>query len=391
MGAADVQRAAWVVAAGVACASAYLILLRRRRRTQLAIRMTQPGVECILFGASPLAGFTYAPCDEERATAAVHKALDLGIRKFDTAPHYGLGLSEQRLGSALESHPQGGKAQIWTKVGRYILPRTECDVLIANGSINRGDVEWDNMHGSPECIFPSTDPALAEVADYSAKAALRSHNASVRRLRREHVPLKARVLAGQRVHDPDTDARCSTALAADGAVAEIVRLRSRGVIGEVSIGCWSVKHTRRMLRTTPIGTFDSIMLAGRWNLLDQSGYDLLLECQRLGVKVHNASVFASGLLVGGSTYQNKAAPPDIQAKAARWESLARRYGSTLPVVALHFALLPEVVDLVALGMRDAEEVEANVTHLACRLDPRIWADAQSEGLLPASLRLASIG
>jgi len=194
-------------------------------------------------------------------------------------------------------------------------------------------------------------------------------------------------LAGQRVHDPDTDERCTAALAPGGALDELLRMRAAGEIGEVSIGCWSVKHTLRMLRARPAGTFDSVMLAGRWNLLDQSGVEVLAECQQKGVRVHNASVFASGLLAGGSTYQNKAAPAEIRARASEWSALAAKYGTSLPALALHFALMPEVVEFVAIGMNSRAQLQQNKAWIEERVDPRVWHDAQRLGLLPAHLPL----
>lgn len=357
--------------------------VRRRRARVLRCRTAPPGVDRLLFGASTLAGFTYAPCNRETALGAVRRAVELGIRSFDTAPHYGLGLSEARLGEALSLYAADVPCRVWTKVGRYLLPRHECEEACASGRIARSAVEWDNMHGHPGCIFPDADPEVAEVADYSAAGVARAHAGSVGRLR-----LRSPVqLAGQRVHDPDTDSRCGAALAPDGAVAELVRLRRAGTIGEVSIGCWSIPHVERMLRACPAGTFDSVMLAGRWNLIDQSGYELLLECQRKGVRVHNASIFASGLLAGGTTYQNREAPPEIVRRATCWSALACKYGSSLSAVALHFALLPQVVELAAIGMRSSEEVEKNVALLAERIDPRLWLEAQREGLLAQHIAL----
>jgi D-threo-aldose 1-dehydrogenase len=377
----------WIeLAATAAAAVAAYVTIARRASRQMRYRRAAPTVDRLLFGASTLAGFTYAPCDREMATEAVRCAIDLGIRAFDTAPHYGLGLSEARLGEALGQHAGDRACRVWTKVGRYLMARGECDAAVASGTFARDAVEWENMQGHPGCIFPDTDPTIAEVADYTAAGASRAHMDSVRRLQ-----LSGRVrLAGQRIHDPDTDARCEAALARDGAVAELVRRRAAGEIEEVSIGCWSLEHIRRMLRACPRGTFDSVMIAGRWNLLDTSGYELLLDCQQLGVRVHNASIFASGLLAGGTTYQNKQAPPEIAERARRWSSLARKYGSSLPAVALHFALLPEVVELAAIGMRSSEEVEKNVRFLGEPVDPRIWSEAQREGLLPAHISLPSV-
>lgn len=353
----------------------------------LRCRTSPPSVDCLLFGASTLAGFTYAPCDRETAIRAVQRAIELGIRAFDTAPHYGLGLSESRLGEALSLHAVGISCRVWTKVGRYLLPRQECEGAIARGEIQRNAVEWENMHGHPGCIFPEADPGTAEVADYSAAGAARAYAGSMERLQ-SSAPA---TLAGLRVHDPDTDARCDAALAPDGAVAELVRMRRAGAIGEVSIGCWSLAHIQRMLRLCPAGTFGSVMIAGRWNLIDQSAYELLIECQQRGVRVHNASIFASGLLAGGTTYQNKEAPIEIVRRAARWSALAEKYNTSLPAVALQFSLLPEVVELAAIGMRSSEEVEKNVALLAERVDPRLWLEAQREGLLAPHIALPDPG
>jgi D-threo-aldose 1-dehydrogenase len=318
------------------------------------------------------------------ASDAVRCAIELGIRSFDTAPHYGLGLSESRLGDALAQHAGGHACRIWTKVGRYLMPRKECEDAIASGQLDRDAVEWENMHGHPGCIFSGSDPALAEVADYTACGAARAHAGSLSRLK----PSGSVRLSGQRVHDPDTDSRCATALSPDGAVAELVRRRAAGEIDQVSIGCWSIEHIRTMLRTCPSGTFDSVMIAGRWNLLDTSGYELLLECQALGVRVHNASIFASGLLAGGTTYQNQQASPEMLDRAQRWSALAGKYGTTLPAVAMHFSLLPAIVELAAIGMRSSDEVQHNVRLVSETIDFSIWAEAQAQGLLPSHIVLA---
>jgi|TARA_B100001142_G_scaffold313867_2_gene350788 D-threo-aldose 1-dehydrogenase len=146
-------------------------------------------------------------------------------------------------------------------------------------------------------------------------------------------------------------------------------------------------YTMRMIRGKPRGTFDSIMLAGAWNLLDQDGFEVLLECQRRDIKVHVAGIFASGILVGGSTYKYDVASPEIIRRRELWSDLADTFGAPLPAVAIAFALLPAIVEKVAVGVKSAEEVHATVHWLesASRLNPQLWVEAKQRGLLSVNI------
>ena len=139
----------------------------------------------------------------------------------------------------------------------------------------------------------------------------------------------------------------------------------------------------RAILGKPEGTFDSVMSAGAWNLIDQDGIELMLECQRRGIRVHNAGIFASGLLVGGSHYKYAPASPEMIGRRERWRALAEQHGVSLPAAALAFALAPAVIEKAAVGVKSASEVRANAEWLevASRVPVTLWMDAKAEGLL----------
>eukprot|EP00928_Gymnodinium_smaydae_P045000 TRINITY_DN30039_c0_g1_i1.p1 TRINITY_DN30039_c0_g1~~TRINITY_DN30039_c0_g1_i1.p1 ORF type:complete len:211 (+),score=43.35 TRINITY_DN30039_c0_g1_i1:119-751(+) len=191
-----------------------------------------------------------------------------------------------------------------------------------------------------------------------------------------------------RVHDAEDEERWAEATAAGGAIETLVSLREEGKIAHVSLGFNTVEYLLRSLRRFPDGTFDNIMVARTWNLLDTSAYGLLAECQSRGVKVHMAAVFCSGLLWGREAFMYSAeVPAEMAAKAQRWKEFSASRGFPLPAVALAFAYLPACVEHVAFGATSADEVAANVD--LCRYDipADFWREAQQQGLLPDYLAL----
>jgi len=321
----------------------------------------------LILGCSPLAGI-YDSIPESQAYDTVKAALELGFLDLDTAPHYGLGLSEARTGRAVAMHAGGRSVRLWTKVGRVLKPHAE---VAAEDEVERG-----NMPGSAGCIFPDSPTDVSPVLDYTGDGVRRSHADSLRRL-------GAGAVQGLRVHDAEDEERFAQAMAPGGGIDALVELRSKGAIKSVSLGMNDAAYVLRMLQGKPPGTFDSIMSAGSWNLIDQDGYDLMLECQRRGVKVHNAGIFASGLLVGGSYYKYAPATPEVLERRERWTQLAVKHGVSLPVVAVAFALMPAVVEKAAVGVKSAEEVRMNVEWLraAPSVPAALWAEAKHLGLL----------
>lgn len=354
---------------------------------RLARRLLKPEeimVGGIWLGYGPVA----MPQDpgQDNADATVRAALAGGIRDFDTAPWYGAGSSEERLGRAVQGL---GGVRVFTKAGRLFREpdaATPCAASIE----------------APGATQPSKRRA---VNDYSAVGAQTSLKESLARLRLQSV-------CGLRIHDPndnsthdpsvDEVAIALKGLGAadaddDGMIKEFVRMRARGVIADVSLGmnCNKESHQGvpeeiiRLLRECPRGTFDSALLAGGWNLLTQEGHDCFAACEQRGVPVHVAGIFGSGLLVGGSTYAYKTAPPEVVDKAEKWKVLAAKYKVSLPAVCIAFACLPKIVSRVVIGMGTPQQVEQNLAWAreSHTVPASLFKDAQRLGLVDQRLPL----
>jgi D-threo-aldose 1-dehydrogenase len=295
-------------------------------------------------GAS--AGNLYTETTGEEVTAAVDCAWAGGIRYFDTAPHYGLGLSEHRLGSALRDRPREVFV-ISTKVGRLLEPnpRPGGSDLAAGGF-----------------AVPDT---LRRRFDFSAAAVRRSLEGSLDRLGLDRVDLVY-------VHDPDD--HVDEAIA--GAIPELVRMRDEGLVSAVGVGMNQWQAPLRMVRETGI---DLVMLAGRWTLLDRSGQPLLDECAARGVAVVAAAPFNSGLLArawpgDGAYFDYGPAAPPVLARARALASICQRHGVSLPDAAIQFPLRHPAVLSVVSGMRSGEEVASTLARFATVVPDDAWTE-----------------
>ena len=294
------------------------------------------------FGGAPI-GNLYAPVPDEQARAAVDAAWDAGVRYFDTAPHYGLGLSEQRLGAALRERPRS-QFTVSTKVGRLLVP---------NPSPTGSDLELGGF------AVPDT---LARVFDFSRDGVLRSLESSLDRLGLDRIDIAL-------IHDPDD--HLDDALAQ--AVPALVELRDQGVVGAVGAGMNSV---RPLLRFVAESDVDVVMVAGRWTLLDRTAAPLLDACAAREVAVLAAAPFNSGLLASDQptegTFNYTLAPPELLAAARRYADLARADGATLPQLALQFPLRHPAVASVVAGMVTPEQSAADAAWLATAVPAPLW-------------------
>lgn len=295
------------------------------------------------FGGGPI-GNLYAEVSDEDAARALDAAWRAGIRYFDTAPHYGLGLSERRMGEFLRGRT--GHV-VSTKVGRLLEP--------VDGG---GD---DLAHAF---AVPATH---RRVWDFSADGVRRSLESSLERLGLDRVDVVY-------LHDPDEHWE----QAVSQAVPALVRLREEGVVGAVGVGMNQWRMPARFVREADL---DVVLLAGRYTLLDQSGAPLLDLCAERGVGVVAAGVFNSGLLASpgagagagaGVTFDYRAAPAELVERARRMAGTCREYGVSLPQVALRFPLRHPAVVSVLLGMRTAEEVQANTAEV--EVPEELWAE-----------------
>jgi D-threo-aldose 1-dehydrogenase len=313
-------------------------MLVRRLRTGLPL--TEIG-----FGGAQLGNLPQA-LDDEVALAAIDAAWDHGIRYFDTAPHYGLGLSERRLGQALAGRPRE-EFVVSTKVGRRLVPTPE-----------RADQR------DPEFDVPATHE---RVRDYSRDGVRRSLDDSMVRLGLDHVDIVY-------VHDPDGE-YAETAFTE--AIPALVELREQGVVGAVGVGMNHPEVPAEAIRRTDL---DLVMIAGRYTVLEQPALaELLPLAQERGVGYVAASVFNSGLLSrprpsAGLTYDHGPVPPGLLGRVNALADLAERHGVQLPDVAVQFPLRHPAVVSVPLGVRTAEEVAENARRCAVAIPEELWAE-----------------
>ncbi len=308
------------------------------------------------FGGANLGNLFTAMSDSE-AHAVLEAAWECGIRYFDTAPHYGLGLAERRLGAFLATKPRDEFA-VSTKVGRRLVPSPETS---------------DESDEEGGFVVPA-DPR--RVWDPSADGVRRSLDESLARLGLDRVDVLF-------LHDPDEYDDMETSVRA--AVPALVGLRDEGLVRAVGIGSKSVAAHLAGLRT---GDLDVLMVAGRYTLLEQPAAPALIpECRRRGVGVVVAGAFNSGLLSTptpgpGARYEYGDAPADVVEKAQRLALVCGQHGVELPTAALQFPLREPAVRSVALGATEPAHVEENVRRITEPIPEELWKQLVAEGLIP---------
>ena len=306
------------------------------------------------FGGAPI-GNLYAEVSDEGARATVDAAWDAGVRYFDTAPHYGLGLSERRLGAALAGRPRD-EFVISTKVGRVLEPRD-------GGGLDDAGF-----------LVPATH---RRVWDFSADGVRRSLESSLLRLGLDRVDIVY-------LHDPDDhwDQAIRFGLPA------LRELKEQGVIRGIGVGMNQWQMPERFIREASL---DYVMLAGRYTLLEQESLASFLPlCLERGVSVVAVAVFNSGLLArpevpADATYDYSAAPDALIDRARRIADVCKRHGAVLPQAALQFPFGHPAVKAIAVGARTPAEITQNAALLADTVPAELWADLKAEGLLDADV------
>jgi D-threo-aldose 1-dehydrogenase len=319
-------------------------------------RRSVPGgglsVSALSLGGSQL-GNLYRAISDDEAEATVAAAREAGINYFDTAPHYGLGLSERRLGKAL-----GGLSRdafvISSKVGRLLEP-------LASGGVD-----------SEGFAVPATH---RRVWDFSREGIRRSLDESLERLGLDRLDIVY-------LHDPDDHL---PEVLEDGYPA-LDELRAEGTVGAIGAGMNDASLLADLVRQTDL---DVVMLAGRYTLLEQESLDDLMPlCQERGIGVVAAGVFNSGLLATSdppehARYDYEAAPHELVERARATARVCERHETNLPAAAMAFPLAHPAVVSVCVGARSAEQIRRNAELFELEISPDLWSDLKAEGLLRA--------
>jgi D-threo-aldose 1-dehydrogenase len=315
------------------------------------VRDGRVSLTSLSFGGAPI-GNLYRPTSDDDARGAVEAAWDVGIRYFDTAPHYGLGLSERRMGAVLRERPRD-ELVVSTKVGRLLEPNPG-----ATGDDDEG------------FAVPATQRRRR---DYSRDGVLRSLEESLERMGLDRIDVVF-------VHDPDEYYR----EVLDGAYPALHELRDQGVVRAIGAGMNQAEMLADFARNTDM---DLLMLAGRYTLLEQDALDdLLPTCKARNVSIVAAGVFNSGLLArerppDDAKYNYEEAPRELVDRARRIADVCARHGAGLPAAALAFPLGHPSVASVCIGARSRAQISRNAELFEARLPDDLWAELRAERLL----------
>ena len=328
-------------------------------------RVGTRGLEVTRLGLGGTAfGNMYARLDETDAEAIVQAAYTEGIRYCDTAPLYGYGLSEARMGQGLLSVPRDDMV-LSSKVGYMLVPRSE----------------------GQEDHTPFVDiPPLTSIFDYSREATLRSIEGSLERLQTDRLDI---VL----IHDPDESRsndpdwqpgdRGHFDEVMEGAYPALCKLREEGAIGAIGLGMNQWQMLADFART---GDFDCFLLAGRYTLLEQESLrELLPLCLEKDVRIiiggpYNSGILATGA-IDGAMYNYAPANDQLLGRVRQIEAVCARHEVPLKAAALQFPFGHEAVATTIPGARSAEEIQDNVRLIEHPIPDDFWAELKAESLI----------
>lgn len=314
------------------------------------IGRTDVMVTSLGFGAAPIGNLFKSVSDDE-AAGAVATAWESGVRYFDTAPHYGLGLSEVRLGRALADKDRS-EFVISTKVGRLLTP---------NPSPTGSDLERGGF---------AVHDDLVRTLDYSGDGVKRSIEESLSRLDMDYIDIVY-------VHDPDDHV--------EQVIAEtfpaLLALREQGVVKAVGAG---MNFWAPLLRFVERCDIDLVMEAGRWTLLDRSAQPLLDACLERHVAVVAAAPFNSGVLAHARPrpddhFDYQTISPELFLKATALADLCARFDVELPIAAMQFPLRHESVVTVVAGIRNESQARTSTAWMQTGIPEALWEQLDNFG------------
>ena len=334
--------------------------MTERHRIVRRLGATRAEVTQLGFGGAALGNLFRAVTGRD-AREALEQAWALGIRYYDTAPCYGYGLSEHRMGETLWDKPRGAFC-LSTKVGRLL-----------RAGVSKP--ERDEFEGA----LP-----FGAVFDYGYDATWRSVEDSLQRLRVARIDVALIHDLDPAVHGPETLAH-HLDRAMGGAVRALDEMRRAGVVSAIGVGLNDWRMAERFVRE---GAFDVVLLAGRYTLLEPgAARSFLPECERRGISVVVGGPFNSGVLAGDAQghYDYAPAPDAVRRKVGRLRAVCARHGVSLAAAALRFPLGQAAVVSVIPGMRDGDEARRNVALFNAPIPPALWEELRREALLPAGV------
>ncbi|MFK0214496.1 aldo/keto reductase [Streptomyces sp. NPDC090298] len=314
------------------------------------------------FGTAPL-GNMFRAIPEDEALATVEAAWDQGIRLYDSAPFYGAGLAEERLGRVLAGKPRDAYV-LSTKVGRVVLDEHE------TAARDLGEKGGLFEHGNPNRLVHS----------WTAEATERSIEDSLKRLGTDRLDIVW-------VHDIAQDFHGDLWLgkfeeARTGAFRVLSRLRDEGVIKAWGLG---VNRTEPIELTLALDAPrpDGFLLAGRYTLLDhEHALERLLPMAReQGVDMVVGGPYNSGILAGGTHFEYQQAPPDVIERVGRLKALADRHGVGIKAAALQFSLAHPVSAAVIPGATRPSRIAEDVAALDEQVPAAFWHDLRAAALV----------
>lgn len=316
------------------------------KRTRLADGLD---VTSIGLGSAPLGGLFSAVSDAD-AEATLAAGWSAGIRFYDTAPLYGFGLAERRVGGFLRQQKRDSFA-ISTKVGRLLRPE-------ANSA------EDDHYKGVP---------ALRPQFDFSYDGVMRSVEESLVRLGLDRVDVLL-------VHDPDDHYDA----AVNGAFRALMRLRDGGTVKAIGSGMNQSEMLTRFAEAVPV---DCFLLAGRYTLLDQGALDALFPvCAAKNIGILLGGIYNSGILANphtGAKFNYQDADAALVARALALDELCRKHGTELKAAALQFCMAHPAVTVAVMGARNAAEVADNIAMSERTVPQAFWQELRAKNLVDA--------
>ena len=298
-------------------------------------------------GTAPLGGL-FAPVSDAEAEATIARAWSLGVRYFDTAPLYGFGLAEQRLGRFLRSRPRD-QYVISTKVGRLLRA-------------NERSSEDDHYKGTSN---------LRPQFDYSYDGVMRSVDESLARLGLDRIDILL-------VHDPDDHYDA----AVGGAFRALEKLRNDGSVRAIGAGMNQSEMLTRFAEAVPV---DCFLLAGRYTLLDQGALDALFPiCLARNIGILLGGIYNSGILAdpyGAAKFNYEDADATLVARAKALDALCKQHGTSLKAAAIQFVLAHPAVTVALQGARSAVEAAGNVAMANTHVPPAFWQELRARKLV----------